>query len=345
MKLRTELYLLVFVLLISALSHAQNCPFPNKDANLNVAKKGGKKIQFHPPPPRPNEGSGPRTEGDRVVFWVHGLGGNGEGNATSTNPAAWKKAGIWSRTNYELQDVHPTYSGSQFYLDDAAHELETKMIAQDVVSDNAEANYAENYIIAHSQGGIVTRQLDMMYNQTNPTLNLPNDRRFGGMVSFGSPHQGARVINNKDMFAQFTGEACEALAVGLVAEQIETNFWLDLFLDGFDIANSVTGEACGFLENFLVPTLFSDFDLEITEEYGVGAPQITTLNNHNATMPRVAFYGEEDEPVIWKILSSLVVEKPNSFDFGTATDTELTEEANSLTAHYIGKYYGYKSLE
>jgi hypothetical protein len=341
----------IFCLFFINSSMAQNCSSLDK-GNIVSSARGGKTIEFIPVDGGHNH-TGPdvREDGDRVIFWTHGLGGRGEEGATSTTLAAWKRAGDWSRNEYELQSVHPTYSSSQITLASAAHNLETQFVSKDFVSEAAGVeDYRNNYIIAHSQGGVVSRQLEMMHDLENPTLNYPNGRRFGGIVTFGSPHQGAEVINNKDRFPEFTGEACAALGAAPIVELIETLFFLNIFLDGADIASTLTGQACGFLENTVIPLVFKDFDLPITEEYKKGAPQIDILNNHAiatsaTTTPKMAFYGEEDEPLVWKILASLAVQSPNDFDFGTAPDDGLIGIVNDTYNTYDGKYEQYKLQE
>ncbi|MEZ4980813.1 MAG: hypothetical protein R2769_04345 [Saprospiraceae bacterium] len=50
--------------------------------------------------------------------------------------------------------------------------------------------------------------------------DIPEDQRmFGGIVTYGTPHQGARILNNTepngpDMAGKFAIDACEELGIG-----------------------------------------------------------------------------------------------------------------------------------
>ena len=124
----------------------------------------------------------------------------------------------------------------------------------------------------------------------------PEPRTFGGLATFGSPHQGARILNNRDDLMSWIGTACDALIKGPEDEFIVDHFFLDLLL------SETTEDAfrdffCNSLENNLSPILFKDYFSGITESYQVGSEQLLDLNTFSPEIPYVCFYGVETEPV------------------------------------------------
>ncbi|MFT6360060.1 MAG: hypothetical protein ACJAYJ_004297, partial [Saprospiraceae bacterium] len=78
---------------------------------------------------------------------------------------------------------------------------------------------SKNILISQSMGGLVARQLDRKYVE----VYGEDERRFGGLISFCGPNQGAQVINNADldgpaMVNEFGERGIVALAKGPVTE-------------------------------------------------------------------------------------------------------------------------------
>ncbi len=268
----------------------------------------------------------PLMETDRSVVWVHGLGGKGDLSATDeTN--SWITASSESELNYKLQSRRPDYS--DVALSYAALQLRTQMEDADLTEDA--------FIIAHSQGGIVTRELDKMIDE----LGFP--RTFNGVVTFGTPHQGALILNNRDDLYTMIGSMCERLGDGP---------WKDKFSDGlfFSALSLFTGidnrldETCDLLVEQVLPFMF-DLDAYyagITDGYYVGSPELEVLNSYTPDIPYVAFWGEETEPVMYNTLVHLLPgREPNSEfygPFGANDDSYLCEQFNSLKNDYYANY-------
>ena len=268
----------------------------------------------------------PMLETDRSVVWVHGLGGKGDLSATDeTN--SWITASSESELNYKLQSRRPDYSDVD--LSYAALQLRTQMEDADLTEDA--------YIIAHSQGGIVSRELDKMIDE------LGFSRTFNGVVTFGTPHQGALILNNRDDLYGMIGSMCERLGDGP---------WKDKFSDGpfFTALSLFTGidnrmdNVCDLLVERVVPFVF-DLDTYyagITDGYYVGSPELAELNSYTPDIPYVAFWGEETEPVMYNTLVHLLPgREPNSElygPFGANNDSYLCEQFNSLKNDYYANY-------
>ena len=272
---------------------------------------------------------------DRIVFWLHGLGGDNAAFSrvvtattfnTSTPIPNYPPRKIWSeQLGYEQQ----TYS-----LDGAASYIHTKIALADGINNTyGLATKQNNFIISHSQGGLVARAVDRIY-----TLNPWLERRVNGIVTFGSAHQGAQIINSRanNLFPQFINEACTELTAGPVKEKVQTNFFLRWFVTD-KMVESVLQPLCTVLSG-TVPLAFTDFSQPISNEYKVGAPELTSLNNFSSTVNKVAFYGVEDEQTqAWRVLTSLK-NKPNDYPaFEADDDTELVTAVNENLQKYQAK--------
>jgi len=268
----------------------------------------------------------PTLTEDRSVVWVHGLGGHGDFTATDeTN--SWITASSESELNYQLQSRRPDYT--DVALDYAAVQLRTILEDYELTDDA--------YVIAHSQGGIVSRELDKLIDENTW------DRTFQGVVTFGTPHQGAMILNNRDELQEMIGGMCSALGEGP---------WLDTFSDGtfFVLLSLLSGidnasdEVCDLLVEKLLPFVF-DLDAYyagITEGYYVGSEELEELNSYTPDIPYVAFWGEESDPVMWNTLVHVMPgREPNSEiygPFGANNDDYLTNQVNELCTYYYTNY-------
>lgn len=274
---------------------------------------------------------------DRRVFFVHGLGGQGDEDGSVG--ISWSQASYFSDFNYMINSARPDYA--DISLAGAADELKGDLEMFDDADDRS-------FIIAHSQGGIVSRQVDYYY--TTGALGT-EPRTFGGIVTFGSPHQGALILNNRDDLVNLLATGCSALTAGPVNETIDDNFWMNLFLDYFISRSSFEDYFCNTFENNVVPYLFKDYYSGITESYMVGSPELATLNAFTPEIPYVCFYGVETEPLMWNTLvHALPDHEPNNtmtygFEpFGATDDTSLVHYIRNYTQTYLAKYVAYDML-
>jgi pimeloyl-ACP methyl ester carboxylesterase len=273
------------------------------------------------------------SNGDRVIFWLHGLGGD---------EFSWERAA--NATQAQISPIFPARKAiclrphyGQWDLSNAGVDLQNYLIGNDLFTTNGNP-FVNNFLIAHSQGGPVSRKLDMMY--TNGTF-ATTDRRIGGIVTFGSPHRGAQIINNIPLLQTFSAEACSDILAGPVVEKVENTFLLQFFV-GAETAQKVADEMCNFFGNSLVPYVFKDALHPITKDYAVGASEIANLtafqNSPACTTPMVAFYGEEDDPIFWRLMYSFSVDDINSHSAFTADpDQQLVSQADENRAKYYAK--------
>lgn len=273
---------------------------------------------------------------DRRVFWIHGLGG--QGDDAGTTAISWFQASLWAEQEFMINSARPDYNNIS--LEAAAVELKGDLESFPDASDRA-------IVIAHSQGGIVTRRVDQMYATGEYGFE---PRSFGGVATFGTPHRGAMIINNIDQIQAWIGEACEALSAGPVAELVEDNFFLDLLL-GPDDYSGFTETFCGTFETQVLPVLMDDYMAGTTSSYAVGADYLSELNTFHTDLPYICFYGVEDDPVLWNLVTHLFPgREPNNTvtygeePFGATDDMTGVNYANAMIGKYWSKYLTHSYL-
>jgi hypothetical protein len=293
------------------------------------------------PPPGPND--------ERIVYWVHGLGGSSgawaKAASASTNEE-WDVEDIfWAR---ELKSITPEYNEDGDLLiaaDQLRGAINDVAINQQALGD---ADPNDNFIIAHSQGGLVSSAL--MYKDFS-SQPLPEEQRFyGGIVTVCSPMQGARILNNVDDLLVMSGEGCTALLAGPKEEAINNTTFkiINLFVNADEIVETLVADACGFIEEMVVPKLFAGNLAPTTANYSVGAEPINWFNNTSTPdIDRVAFYGvEEKENLMWRTMEYMS-KSPNGDDFGYwGANNDFDDDgvwgfASKTTLKYQNKYQKY----
>ncbi len=278
----------------------------------------------------------PELMQDRRVFWIHGLGG--QGDDAGTTAISWFQASLWSEQEFMVNSARPDYNNIS--LEAAAVELKGDLESFPDADDHA-------IVVAHSQGGIVTRRVDQMYTTGEYGFE---PRTFGGVATFGTPHQGAMIINNIDEIQAWIGDACNDLAAGPVAEFVEDHFFLDLLL-GPDDYEGFTETFCGTFETQILPVIMDDYMAGTTSSYAVGAEYLEDLNAFVPEIPYICFYGVEDDPVLWNLITHLFPgREPNNTvtygeePFGATNDMTGVNYANAMIGKYWYKYVTYSSL-
>ena len=290
------------------------------------------------------------AQNDRVVFWLHGLGGDN---------AAFTKVAFATTYNSPDQPIdYPArraysvqlgYENHSYDLRTAAGYIEEKVrLADHHTFSNGINNFSNNFIIAHSQGGLVARRLDMLY-ANNPT----SGRRINGIVTFGTPHQGAKILDNVGKFGDFITSGCTELTAGPLSELIENNFLLDLVTSGTRVSQ-IVAPLCTLFGG-VAPLQFNDFTQPITEDYKPSKPGVLNqLNSFPSTIPKVGFYGIEEKPTqVWRVMYNIIDKKPNEFPAFTADeDNKLANSVDmnkqkyaAKQAYWDNRYYGLIGLK
>jgi hypothetical protein len=195
-------------------------------------------------------------------------------------------------------------------------------------------------LIAHSQGGLVIREINYQ-NATQPSYDDLALRRSGPSITFGTPHQGARILNSIDpngqnMADEFLNEACRKLGTAEV-NNILKEFFFAPFISSA-IVDTFTIKVCSSLVSTGINFMFKDMLIPATAQYKVGAQKISDLNSFNHTVPFLLFYGEEEAPVFWRTMGSYVYEYPKATlvdPFGMDDDSDGVDNFVKLRNRYL----------
>lgn len=230
------------------------------------------------------------------VFFVHGLGGHSASWAPATRHVSTTYKARTPQVNY-LQDVTIPQAATWLNLDfgEANNSLE---------QDYPDSKGEESIFIGHSMGGIVGRQMD--YDVVNNNFK----KRFNAMATFGSPHQGAKIIETlqNGEVEEYFNRGCEVLSDAGISK-IEAD--LDLQLKGImgllfnkrimNLEKSMFGYLEDLAKNFVCSNFFSmgfqslaaDIAPPIGAALNPNSELITTLGSHKIEIDNVAFFGIE----------------------------------------------------
>jgi len=241
--------------------------------------------------------------GTRVVYFLHGLGGNSN---------SWQRAAIaCENADCNVEGFHARKVES-FQIDysvntntdmNGALNSIRNFIRNNNVNSLPEYDHdkTNNFIIAHSQGGVVLRSLLKYDTYDSPNLS-GQTRGYGGFVTVASPLQGAMILNNQEKILEMAEEGCNKLFRAKTNNVFaKTLFWL--------LGKDLVGISCEALSFNALPYFFKDEFAPITDDYHVGSLWIDKLNTscNNQTyidMPKVAFYGiEPNTNIFWRTLN------------------------------------------
>lgn len=246
--------------------------------------------------------------GLKVSFWIHGIAGNQNSwgvVAAATENQHPNLIGLYPERNtikYVLK--YDNWEDANFGLDNISIEMARDMSAMLYSTQLDSLDESENIAIAHSQGGLVGRNIryktetDYRYNES-----------YGALATFGSPHQGAFICNStvtNGEAQKWLIEGCKALTTAEFNTFKDSKWWLSALISSTAI-NSFTTSSCDGLGRTVLPTLLYRIRKPVGEDYKIGAPHLAKLDSFARidSMPVVTFYGVEEEPVLWRVAHSL----------------------------------------
>jgi hypothetical protein len=297
-------------------------------------------IPYHPPTrddenpngEDPNGGLGENGKPLRIIWALHGLGGDKD---------SWSRVQSFINSKYKAQSPKLTYT-ENVTLEEAATEPYDLIRGKNDVYVPLGYDREQTYFIAHSQGGLVGRSME--------TYMPPGE--FGGFATFGSPHKGAFIINNKQQLTSFGTSTAVGLAAGPLAEEsykiLPNNKVFEFFFQNKinSVVVSVVSKAQQWGNKFIpqfIDGLAANTFTPITDDYKVGAPALNALTNNPKTK-KVCFVGIETEPVFYREVYGAEIKVPNAFNlWGAGPDQELVDDANDTYADYLAKYTDYKN--
>ena len=291
--------ILSLTLLLSWSAAAQPCGNPASLPAIEAAS--AVHADFVPPTGSLQWSNKTATNGDRIVHFIHGLGGN----ADSWNLVAARTAAIGT-PGYPAREVvyanPPTYLQTGSTLD-AAMDIHGYLTATGGPLSALHAiDVEDNFMVGHSYGGVLSLLLDSLYDDPQTFT-----RQFGGIVAFGSAINGAYLAKalhptGDNLAVAFVEEACRALSdPRLVAPQFPALRWIP----GLDpLLRTVVDNACGLGSSF-VPFALQKFNSPGMVELFPSAPLAQRLGKRTPSVPVVLAYGVEDEPVFWRTATSM----------------------------------------
>jgi pimeloyl-ACP methyl ester carboxylesterase len=288
----------------------------------------------------------------RLVFFVHGLGGSqGSWERASLALELPSQQGQLFSARY-CKTFRPGYYGQYSDLLTPALDLGQYIATQAFLYSQMSGfnpDPEKNFIIAHSQGGVIARTL----------LRLDAEQGYkygyGGLVTVASSLQGAMILNNKPCLLAFINSACTEMLAGPVSEAIPAtpSSFLNSLLLG--LGKQIVNGTCDVVTT-LVPEVMSEFDAPMASDFKVWASHIDDLNNWAHTdaqsitpihryMPKVAFYGiEPNDNLIWRTFNWMVY-NPNDENSWEANDDFklLDQKVKPLRESYFNKSEHYKN--
>ncbi len=285
--------------------------------------------------------SAPSGPGDRFIYWVHGLGGSESSwvMAASATQTGVIKNGVTifpprkaeNITQIKYDESVSSFPVAEFSLHEIIHGKRQGI---------SQATRLGDFIIAHSQGGLVSRYLDKDLNTTN-TGNYYRD--FGGLVTFGTPHGGAAIINSAQNnvnppIAKFFEDACNAMTIGPIDEGLGNKWYVKLFkLNKLaDEFRQTMCENVGVFGN----TFARLYTGNLGVEYKTNASAILSLKTYTTPTPSVCFYGiKPKEGLAFDILYSYTIQEANNYPHFEAQKSTLDAktEANNTMNDYKTK--------
>lgn len=288
-----------------------------------------------------SEGQSMAMTDERMIYWVHGMGGN---------RGSWQNAIAATQNNIVLDYparkaicAAAAYDHSAEFIINAATTIQNT-IKPSIVDLGLDYDNHRSILIAHSMGGIVARELDGIY------MDDPIKRRVGGMAFFGTPHLGAPGLEDaQERARQFMGRSAADLAAyqvtslttannNLIFRQIARYFQLDSWIEA--AVEEAFVEIGGLLFNGLTSSSVS----ELVE----GSETINTLNARTTNIPMIPYYGVFNDytatvdgaplriETIWASLQYMF-QTPNARPHFTATnfEHELQQTMNAVRSRYI----------
>jgi hypothetical protein len=258
---------------------------------------------------------------ERRVIWVHGKGGHMGSWARAGEASEYKEyntSGFEARklqSKYIEYDETTTLLNASVSLRDKLNAVSGPQISEGNINPN------RNFIIGHSQGGMVASTL--LYKDFCSQPMDPNQRYYGGLVTVGSPLQGAYGLDHIDDIVDMSDEACTAFASGPTLESTLGQFKILSWFIEPEAVLSVVGDACGFLEDEFISALGEMAQQGTVNEYKIDSQPINWINNCQTDgISRVAFYGREaPENLMWRTLDYFI-NKPNQVGHWEANSDE-----------------------
>jgi|GEM_PF-191334 len=324
----------IVVALLASSAQAQPCSWPQSPRMEALPTNP---FSFEPPAPSDAFSAKTSSSGERVFFYLHGLGGTGTSwNLVASRTAYGGSPGYPARQ--VVFDMPYTYlqNGS---LQDAALEIDAELSTRAFSAQLLHGiDPEDNVVIAHSLGGIEALILDSLYEDTASFT-----RPFGGIIMLGSAIGGSDAAYalspwGQNGAVQFVEDACSILS--------DPWLWMPSVLPPLrwfgtldPLVQQAIQNSCANLSTLLIPFALGKFNQPLVAEIQPSATWPAKLSQRSPKIPVVQLYGVEEEPVFWRTAYSMyqsdsvglaMAQDPFSFD----GDDYLVDWAADQIARY-----------
>lgn len=263
------------------------------------------------------------------ITFVHGLGGSAN---------SWGKQAVWTGQYYQTAKTVVNYDAnlqSSFdYVADNLLEPQLREGSEQVTTNFPTRCVKNDFVIAHSQGGIAARYLDWQWD-----VNTSGDfgtRSFYGLVTFGTPNGGADVALTKTEHAAFIQKVISSV---LLYDKVGSKVYDLTDKYGFLLAKSasdILAPIDSLIKNSLAPIMLGGIHTPTLDEMKPNSPTMNSLTNHKSRLRKVAFYGTEDAPECWKLMSMLSDTATEDYPIWRAIkDNGMQDKMESVRADHI----------
>jgi pimeloyl-ACP methyl ester carboxylesterase len=263
-------------------------------------------ISVTPAEKTPDSPIGAVSAPDREVIWVHGF----EGSSNSWNRYSDKFQG-----EYKMRCWRPDYKAANSMSEGA-------QLVQQSVANSGIAPSSNNIFIAHSMGGLVTREIDKQRtNSGQPEL-------FGGFVTFSTPHRGAILAQNalNGKGDQFASDGMRALITNPVGSFGVGSTWVGQILLNIPTITEHVG---------LVRRIFTS--MGPAAQLAANGPYIRDLNSFQSPNKKIiTVAARESGEKMWRELSSLALKAPSTIALHTYGDDDLPKAMKIAKGVYNG---------
>jgi hypothetical protein len=219
---------------------------------------------------------GNATAQTRGSVWVHGL------NSQGSDWSKWEQLFLQER-RMTIGNPEPFATGTipppQTYNTSQGVSIAAQNVRFSYLGDN------RTILFGHSMGGVVGRHVD---------VNYPNS--FGGIVTFGSPLDGARIANSavNGQADAFLNNGVDRITRGPIRQTgalayIIWGLWVE------DIVQT-------YIRNEVKKLYLLGQDSKDLEEGSLYMQ--SGIRNSQTGTPKIHVYGNEESPVLWRFVSS-----------------------------------------
>ncbi len=328
----------IFLLLVFVVSkaNAQSLPLLS-GKTIKVLEQP--KVTIIPPKFTPTQEVPPGNEAaDRKVFWIHGHGGGiGSWARVSATTQSAQVPAVLGYPPRKITSHNMDYSGSPHSVSSAAALLKTNI--ENIAATQPQLDKNRNVAIAHSLGGLVSQYVDYLYD----TQGEATDRSFYGLITVGTPNQGAPLSKNVYPFPgskgeQFAKNTANKLLAGPIMETIENSFLLDLIWSGSGIQKKVKSFTDDYLSEISL-VLLKDFNTTVALDLQPGSAVINLLQGHNPEISRrIAIHSKlSNTDMIWKTYHYLRNPPNGENPFGADNAQQSVDKMNANKGKYKNK--------